>query len=116
MTTLTAVSAVAIPVAVFGTALMVTSAHLQGRFDRYHAGLFLATVGVLAVAVGLAVAGAQLSMCLVIVAAGPAISVVVYETTHKTVWLGVTAAVGVLSGLLATFAAGPLARTSAGSR
>ena len=37
-----------------------------------------------------------------------AVPVVVYETTHKTVWLGVTAAVGVSSGLLATFAAGPI--------
>lgn len=78
-----AVLAVAIPVLVFTVVFDALYAVLVGRFDPLHVVLLGATVTVLAVAVGLAAAGASLGWCLVIVMVAPAITVVVSETVGK---------------------------------
>jgi low temperature requirement protein LtrA len=74
-----AVLAVAVPVLVFCTALFVLYSLLVGQFDRFHIGLFIGTVFVLALAAVLAAAGVSLGVCLLVVTAAPAVIVVGYE-------------------------------------
>lgn len=76
-----AILAVATPVAVYCTTLMVTYAYLQGEYDRFHAWLFATTSAVLALTVILAAAGATIAICLLLITAAPAVSVIGYETT-----------------------------------
>lgn len=77
--TLGAVLAIAIPVAVFTTALFVIYGRLMRENDPFHLGLFAGTLVVLAVAVALAAGGASLGLCLVIVTLAPVVTVVGYE-------------------------------------
>jgi len=75
-----AILAVAVPVAVFTTAYFIIYTRLMREYDPFHIGLFVGTMGALAVAVVLAATGASIGLCLIIATLAPAVSVVGYET------------------------------------
>ncbi len=75
-----AILAVAIPLAVFTTALFTIYTYLLGVLDVFHIALFVATLATLALAVVLAAGGASLGVGLLVVTVAPAIIVVGYET------------------------------------
>jgi low temperature requirement protein LtrA len=74
-----AVLAVAVPVAVFTAALYALYTYLVGEFDRLHVLLLAGTALLLALPVVLAAAGTPLPVCLLVLAAAPAVSVIGYE-------------------------------------
>lgn len=74
-----AVLSVAIPVLIFSAALFVLYGLLLREFDRFHIGLFLGTVFVLALSVMMAAVGVSMGICLLVVMAAPAVVVVGYE-------------------------------------
>jgi low temperature requirement protein LtrA len=74
-----AITAVALPVLVFSAALFSLYTYLAHEIDPFHIVLFVGTVLMLVAAVGLAVAGASIGLCLVIVTLSPAVVVVGYE-------------------------------------
>jgi len=75
-----AVLAVAIPVLAFSFALFALYAYLVGEFDPFHVALMAGTVVVIAIAVALAVGGASIGVCLLVITLAPAVVVVGYET------------------------------------
>ncbi|MEO8262762.1 MAG: low temperature requirement protein A [Pseudolysinimonas sp.] len=82
-----AVLAIAIPVLVFSLISLVLYAYLVRQWDSLHVALLGGTIVMLVVAVMLAVLGAPIGVCLVIVTLSPAVIVVGYETLghrHQT--------------------------------
>ncbi|MDM7856553.1 low temperature requirement protein A [Cellulomonas alba] len=75
-----AVLTVAVPVLVATVAYFVLYAALVRSLDPFHLVLLAGTTAVLALALGLAFAGASLGWCLVVTALAPAVVVVGYET------------------------------------
>src|SRR3712207_5332376 len=71
---------VAVPLAVYVLAFYALYAHLVRAYDPFHLLLVAVSVGVLAASVVLAVAGAPLVWCLVVLALTPWVTVVGYET------------------------------------
>ena len=70
---------VAVPVAVFLALIYALYYHLVRRFDPFHVWLLTATAGVLATAVGAAMSGVSMTVCLVILMLAPVVTVVGYE-------------------------------------
>ncbi|CAN5471089.1 low temperature requirement protein A [soil metagenome] len=88
--TLAAIVAVAVPVLVFSIALFGLYGYLVRQFDPLHVWLFAGTVVMLLAAIGLAVAGASIGLCLMIITLSPAVVIVGYELVghrHETVML-----------------------------
>ena len=79
ISSLVTVLTVAIPVAVFLALIYGLYYHLVRRFDPFHIWLLTATAGVLAMAVGAAVSGVGMTVCLVILMLAPVVTVVGYE-------------------------------------
>ncbi len=78
------VLSVAIPVAIFLFALYALYTTLMRESDPFHLLLLALTAAVLALAVGLAVAGASIAVCLVVLMFAPIVTVVGFETLgHK---------------------------------
>ncbi|MDO7883264.1 low temperature requirement protein A [Salinibacterium soli] len=75
-----AVLAIAIPVAVFTVAALLIYAYLFRQNDPFHLLLFVGTLVVLALAVVLALIGASIGVCLVVLTLAPAVTVVGFET------------------------------------
>jgi low temperature requirement protein LtrA len=71
---------VAIPVLIFSVLLFGLYSYLIRELDRLHVWLFAGCVVVLALAVMLALAGATLGLCLIVVMLAPAVVVVGFET------------------------------------
>jgi low temperature requirement protein LtrA len=78
--TVGAVVAVAIPVLIFCAALFAIYMFLTRFVDPFHFWLVAAAVGVVLVAIALAVMGASIGWCLVVLMLAPAVVVVGYET------------------------------------
>ena len=76
---LATVLTVAIPVGVFLGLIYGLYYYLVRRFDPFHIWLLAATAAVVAVAIGAAVSGVSMAVCLVIVMLAPAVTVVGYE-------------------------------------
>jgi low temperature requirement protein LtrA len=74
-----AVLATAIPVLVFMVVYFALYSYLVRSIDPFHVLLFVGTLAVLAVAVGLAIAGASLGVCLLVVMLAPVVTIVGYE-------------------------------------
>lgn len=74
------VASVAIPVAIFVLALYVLYAVCMGARDRFHLLLLALTGVVLVLAVLLAAAGVGMSVCLIVLALAPIVTIVGYET------------------------------------
>lgn len=82
-----AVVSIAVPVVAFALISLALYAYLVRQWDALHIALVAGTVVLLVVAVVLAVAGAPIGVCLVIVTLSPAVIVVGYETLgyrHQT--------------------------------
>ncbi|MGX5679766.1 low temperature requirement protein A [Schumannella luteola] len=75
-----AVLSIAIPVAVFTVAALLIYAYLFAQNDPFHLMLFVGTLAVLALAVVLALLGASIGVCLVVLTLAPAVTVVGFET------------------------------------
>ena len=75
-----AIVAVAVPVLVFTIVWFGIYTWLLRTFDPFHIGLFLGTVALLVLAVVLALAGASIGVCLVVITLAPAVIVVGWET------------------------------------
>ncbi|MGI8415011.1 MAG: low temperature requirement protein A, partial [Nakamurella sp.] len=75
-----AVLAVVIPVAVYTAALYVIYTWLVGEFDRFHSWLLSGTVVLLVLPVLLAVGGAAIPACLLVLMLAPVVTIVGYET------------------------------------
>ena len=75
-----AVLSVAVPVATYMASVFVLYRILVQHVTAFHVWLLLATLAVLAVAVGLAMVGVSVPVCLVVAALAPAMTVVGYET------------------------------------
>jgi low temperature requirement protein LtrA len=76
---LATVLTVAVPVGVFLGLIYALYYYLVRRFDPFHLWLLSATAGVVAVAVGAALSGVSMAVCLVILMFAPAVTVVGYE-------------------------------------
>ena len=76
----TTVLSVAAPIAVFVLALFAIWTAMMRETDPFHLGLLAATGGVLLLSVLLASWGVSMAVCLVVVACGPIVSIVGYET------------------------------------
>jgi low temperature requirement protein LtrA len=74
------VAAVAGPIAVYGAAMTVIYSLMTRSTDRFHLLLAALTIGVIALALGLAASGVAMSVSLVVLAFAPAVTVVGYET------------------------------------
>jgi low temperature requirement protein LtrA len=70
---------VAVPVTVFLGLIYALYYYLVRRFDPFHVWLLTATAGVIALAVGAALSGIGMAVCLVILTLAPVITVVGYE-------------------------------------
>ena len=70
---------VAVPVAVFLGLIYALYYYLVRRFDPFHVWLLTATAGVIAAAVGAALSGIGMAVCLVILTLAPVVTVVGYE-------------------------------------
>lgn len=82
--TLGAVVCLAIPVLLLCATIFVVYGYLMAAVDAFHFILMAATVVLLAAAVFAAIAGAPLSVCLILITLAPYITVVGYETVgHK---------------------------------
>ncbi|MDJ0322665.1 low temperature requirement protein A [Cryobacterium sp. PH31-AA6] len=89
--TLGAILAVSIPVAIYSIALFALYYYLLEEWDPLHVVLLIGAILVLVIAAGLAVAGASLGLCLIIVTLSPAVVVVGFETAghrHQAAALG----------------------------
>lgn len=75
-----AVLSVAIPILVFSAALYGMYTFLMHESDPFHLALFVGTILVLAAGVALAALGLDLGVCLLVLTAAPAVTVVGYET------------------------------------
>lgn len=73
------VLAVAIPVAVYLVLICALYVLLLGRFDPFHVLLLVVTVVVLGAAVAMAATGVDMAVCLLVVTAAPAVTVVGHE-------------------------------------
>jgi low temperature requirement protein LtrA len=76
---LATVLTVAVPVGVFLGLIYALYYYLVRRFDPFHLWLLSATAGVVAVAVGAALSGVSMAVCLLILMLAPAVTVVGYE-------------------------------------
>jgi low temperature requirement protein LtrA len=76
---LATVLTVAVPVSIFLGLIYVLYYYLVRRFDPFHLTLLGATVAVLAAAVGAALSGISMAVCLVILTFAPVVTVVGYE-------------------------------------
>ena len=76
---LATVLTVAVPVAVFLGLIYALYYYLVRRFDPFHVWLLTATAAVIAVAVGAALSGIGMAVCLVILTLAPVVTVVGYE-------------------------------------
>jgi low temperature requirement protein LtrA len=74
-----AVLSVAVPLGVFTLGLFVIYSLVMHAGDPFHLGLMAGTAAVLVLAVALAVGGASVAVCLLVVAVAPLITVVGYE-------------------------------------
>jgi low temperature requirement protein LtrA len=74
------VLATAVPVAVYVAALYGIYAAFTRHLDPFHLSLLAGTAGVIALAVGLAAAGAGVAVCLVVLMFAPVVTVLGYET------------------------------------
>ena len=74
------VATVAVPIAVFGAAMTTIYSLMTRNTDRFHALLAVLTGAVIALSLGLAAAGVTMSVCLVVLAFAPVVTVVGYET------------------------------------
>jgi low temperature requirement protein LtrA len=80
------VLSVAIPITVYVAVLYALYSVLMRTRDPFHLGLLAGTAAVLALSVLLAVAGVDVSVCLVVMVLAPATTVVGYETVgHRHV-------------------------------
>lgn len=70
---------VAVPVAVFLGLIYGLYYYLVRRFDPFHVWLLASTAGVIAVAIGTALSGVGMAVCLVILTLAPVVTVVGYE-------------------------------------
>ena len=75
-----AIVAVSVPALVFSVTLFALNVYLVREVDAVMAGLVAGSVAILVAAIGLAVAGAPIGVCLVVVTLAPAVVVVGYET------------------------------------
>jgi low temperature requirement protein LtrA len=71
---------VAIPVAIYVAMLYGLYSALMRARDPFHLGLIASTAAVLVLAIGLAAAGVDMTICLIVLTAAPAVTVVGYET------------------------------------
>jgi hypothetical protein len=76
----TTVLSVAIPVAIFVVVLYSLYSLLMHAHDPFHVGLLAGTAAVLFLAVVLAAAGVSMAVCLLVLTAAPAVTVIGYET------------------------------------
>jgi low temperature requirement protein LtrA len=76
---LATVLTVAVPVGVFLALVYALYYYLVRRFDPFHLWLLSATAGVVAVAVGAALSGVSMAVCLVVLMFAPAVTVAGYE-------------------------------------
>jgi hypothetical protein len=74
------VAAVAVPITIYGAAMTGISSAMTRSADRFHLLLAGLTVAVIALSLGLASAGVAMSVCLLVLAFAPAVTVVGYET------------------------------------
>jgi Predicted membrane protein len=74
-----AILSVAIPVLLFSIVLFLLYTYLMHEGDPFHIGLFAGTVGMLAAAIIVAVAGGPIGVSLVLVTLSPAVVVIGYE-------------------------------------
>jgi low temperature requirement protein LtrA len=74
------VLSVAIPVALYVAMFYALYSALLHARDPFHLGLIAGTTAVLALAIALAAAGVDMAICLVVLTAAPAVTVVGYET------------------------------------
>jgi low temperature requirement protein LtrA len=74
------VLSVAIPVAVFSFVLYALYSLLLRTADPFHLGLLAGTAAILALSVGLAAAGTDMTICLLVLMFAPIVTVVGYET------------------------------------
>ena len=70
---------VAVPVAAFLGLIYALYYYLVRRFDPFHVWLLTSTAGVIAVAIGAALSGIGMAICLVIVTLAPVVTVLGYE-------------------------------------
>jgi low temperature requirement protein LtrA len=78
--TSTVILSVAIPVGAYVLLYYGLYSLLMGAFDPFHVALLAATMGVVALSVLLAAAGASTALCLVVLMCAPFVTVVGYET------------------------------------
>ena len=71
--------ATAIPVAVFLLSIYALYYYLVRRFDPFHVALLSATVAVMAAAIGAAIAGVDMAVCLCLLMLAPVVTVIGYE-------------------------------------
>jgi low temperature requirement protein LtrA len=74
------VLSVAIPVAVYVAVLYALYSVLIRTFDPFHIGLIAGTAAILVASVALAAAGVAMTVCLIVLALAPVVTVVGYET------------------------------------
>jgi hypothetical protein len=70
----------ALPFAIYAAVFYTLYSLLMATRDPFHLGLMAGTVGVVALSVVLAAAGASVAVCLLVLALAPAVTVVGYET------------------------------------
>jgi low temperature requirement protein LtrA len=75
-----AVAAIAVPIAIFAVTLALLYTHLMREGDSFHVLLFILMIAVLGLAVVLAVNGASLGVCLIVLTLAPAVVVIGFET------------------------------------
>jgi low temperature requirement protein LtrA len=74
------VLSVAVPLALFIAVVYALYSILMRERDAFHLALLAATAAVLSLAIALAAAGADMALCLVVLTAAPAVTIVGYET------------------------------------
>jgi low temperature requirement protein LtrA len=74
------VLSVAIPVAIYVVVLYALYSLLMRAHDPFHLALLAGTAAILVLAVVLATAGVSMAVCLIVLTAAPAVTVIGYET------------------------------------
>ncbi|MGC4043917.1 MAG: low temperature requirement protein A [Armatimonas sp.] len=80
LSALATVLAVAIPVGVFLASIYLLYYYMVQSFDRFHIWLFIGTALIVALAIGLAISGVSMAICLIVLMLAPVVTVVGYET------------------------------------